>query len=129
MPLCNNGAIVIVADREWAQERGLKPLAEILGYSAAAKAGLKLSDMDLIEINEAFAAQVIVCHREMPFDMEKLDVHGGAIALGHPIGATGAKIATTLINALDQRDKELGIRHCFRLHRRWAGRSYDARKM
>ena len=126
--LCDNGAIVIVADREWAKERGLEPLAEILGYSAAAldaerfplgpvvampkalsKAGLKLSDMDLIEINEAFAAQVIACHREMPFDMEKLNVHGGAIALGHPIGATGAKIATTLINALGQQGKELGI--------------------
>ena len=126
--LCDNGAIVIVADREWAKERGLKPLAEILGYSAAAldaerfplgpvvampkalsKAGLKLSDMDLIEINEAFAAQVIACHREMPFDMEKLNVHGGAIALGHPIGATGAKITTTLINALGQQGKELGI--------------------
>lgn len=126
--LCDNGAIVIVADSEWAKERGLKPLAEILGYSAAAldaerfplgpvvampkalsKAGLKLSDMDLIEINEAFAAQVIACHREMPFDMEKLNVHGGAIALGHPIGATGAKITTTLINALGQQGKELGI--------------------
>ena len=65
--------------------------------------------MDLIEINEAFAAQVIACHRVMPFDMEKLNVHGGAIALGHPIGATGAKILTTLLYALRNHDKELGV--------------------
>ncbi|MGN0838626.1 MAG: thiolase family protein [Pyramidobacter sp.] len=126
--LCDNSSIVIVADSDWAMEHGVKPLAEILGYSAGAleaerfplgpviampkalaKAGLKLADMDLIEINEAFAAQVIACHREMPFDMNKLNVHGGAIALGHPIGATGAKITTTLINALAQQGKELGI--------------------
>ena len=117
-----------MADSDWAAAHGLKPVAEILGYSAGAleaeryplgpvvampkaleKAGLKLSDMELIEINEAFAAQVIACHREMPFDMDKLNVHGGAIALGHPIGATGAKIMTTLIHSLAQQGKELGI--------------------
>ena len=65
--------------------------------------------MELIEINEAFAAQVIACHKEMPFDMNKLNIHGGAIALGHPIGATGAKILTTLIYALKNSGKELGI--------------------
>ena len=126
--LCDNSAIAIVADSDWAAAHGLKPVAEILGYSAGAleaeryplgpvvampkaleKAGLKLSDMELIEINEAFAAQVIACHREMPFDMDKLNVHGGAIALGHPIGATGAKIMTTLIHSLAQQGKELGI--------------------
>ena len=76
---------------------------------ALERAGLKLSDMELIEINEAFAAQVIACHRELKFDMNKLNVHGSAIALGHPIGATGAKITTTLLNALAQQGKELGI--------------------
>lgn len=126
--LCDNSSIVIVADSDWAKANGIRPVAEILGYStgalaaerfplgpvvampkALAKAGLKLEDMDLIEINEAFAAQVIACHREMPFAMDRLNVHGGAIALGHPIGASGAKITTTLINALAQQGKELGI--------------------
>lgn len=126
--LCDNGSVLVVASANWAKERGIKPLAEILGYHTGAleaprfplgpvvampkaleKSGLKLSDMDLIEINEAFAAQVIACHREMPFDMDKLNVHGGAIALGHPIGASGAKILTTLVYALRQRGKELGI--------------------
>ncbi|MPN39566.1 Acetyl-CoA acetyltransferase [bioreactor metagenome] len=72
-------------------------------------ANLALEDMDLIEINEAFAAQVIACHRVLPFNMEKLNIHGGAIALGHPIGATGARILTTLLYALKTADKELGI--------------------
>jgi len=76
---------------------------------ALEKAGLSLEDMDLIELNEAFAAQVLAVHRAMPFDMEKCNVHGGAIALGHPIGATGAKILTTLIYALRHYDKELGL--------------------
>ena len=126
--LCDCSSIIIIASAEWAKERGIKPIAEILGYAAGAldaeryplgpvvampkaleRAGLKLSDMELIEINEAFAAQVIACHRELKFDMNKLNVHGSAIALGHPIGATGAKITTTLINALGQQGKELGI--------------------
>ncbi|MBQ8090859.1 MAG: thiolase family protein [Pyramidobacter sp.] len=126
--LCDCSSIIIIASAEWAKEHGIKPIAEILGYAAGAleaeryplgpvvampkaleRAGLKLSDMELIEINEAFAAQVIACHRELKFDMNKLNVHGSAIALGHPIGATGAKITTTLINALGQQGKELGI--------------------
>lgn len=126
--LCDNSSVVIIANKEWAKEHDVKPIAEILGYATGAleaeryplgpvvampkaleRAGLKLSDMDLIEINEAFAAQVIACHREMKFDMSRLNVHGGAIALGHPIGATGAKITTTLLNALSQQGKELGI--------------------
>lgn len=126
--LCDAGSALVVADGDWATANGLKPMAEILGYAAVAleaerfglsptlampkaleKAGLSLEDMDLIEINEAFAAQVIACHRVMPFDMEKLNVHGGAIALGHPIGASGAKILTTLLYALQNYDKELGI--------------------
>ena len=126
--LCDCASIIIIASAEWAKEHGVKPIAEILGYAAGAleaeryplgpvvampkaleRAGLKLSDMELIEINEAFAAQVIACHRELKFDMNKLNVHGSAIALGHPIGATGAKITTTLLNALAQQGKELGI--------------------
>lgn len=126
--LCDAGSAVVVADEGWARAQGYEPLAEILGYASGALAadhmglgptvaapkaleiaGLSLEDMDLIELNEAFAAQVLAVHREMPFDMEKCNVHGGAIALGHPIGATGAKILTTLIYALRHNDKELGL--------------------
>lgn len=126
--LCDNSSVLVVADADWSREREIKPIAEILGYGVGAleasrfplgpivampkalkMAGLSLNDMELIEINEAFAAQVIACHKEMPFDMNKLNIHGGAIALGHPIGATGAKILTTLIYALKNSGKELGI--------------------
>lgn len=126
--LCDNSSILVVADSDWAAQRGLKPIAEILGYATGAleaerfplgpvvaipqalkAANLSLGDMDFIEINEAFAAQVIACHREMPFDMAKLNVCGGAIALGHPIGASGAKIMTTLIHTLKRNGKELGL--------------------
>ena len=126
--LCDAGSAVVVADPDWAASKGLAPMAEILGYASAAlaadhmglgptlampkalaKAGMTLADMDVIEINEAFAAQIIACHRAMPFDMDKLNLCGGAIALGHPIGATGAKILATLINVLKRKDKELGV--------------------
>ncbi|HCA41257.1 MAG TPA: acetyl-CoA C-acyltransferase, partial [Aminobacterium sp.] len=126
--LCDAGSAVVVAHEEWAQKNGYTPIARILGYADAAidaslfgisptvampkaldMAGLSLEEMDLIEINEAFAAQVIACHRIMPFNMDKLNIHGGAIALGHPIGATGSRILTTLLYALKHADKELGI--------------------
>lgn len=126
--LCDAGSACIVADGEWAKAAGHKPLAEILGYGvgaldavhmglgpvvampkALAMAGMTLEDMDIIEINEAFAAQIIACHREIRFDMEKLNPCGGAIALGHPIGATGAKILATLVYALKDQKKEFGI--------------------
>ena len=67
-------------------------------------AGLTIDDIDLFEMNEAFAAQVLACQRELGIDVDKLNVNGGAIALGHPFGMTGARIATTLINALQSRD-------------------------
>ena len=70
---------------------------------------MKLSDIDLIELNEAFAAQVLACDRELHFDMSKVNVHGGAIALGHPIGCTGARITTTLLHALQSHNKTLGL--------------------
>lgn len=126
--LCDAGSAVMVADSDWAKAQGLKPLAEIVSYAVAAvdaehfpiahvkamdialkKAALFIEDMELIEINEAFAAQVIACHRKMPFDMSRLNVHGGAIALGHPIGASGTKILTTLIYSLKQQGKSLGL--------------------
>jgi acetyl-CoA C-acetyltransferase len=71
--------------------------------------GLSLDQIDLIELNEAFAAQVIACERELRFDRGRLNVHGGAIALGHPIGATGARITTTLLHALASHGKKLGL--------------------
>jgi len=126
--LCDAGSALVVADEEWARSQGYEPMVEIVSYASGAlaadhmglgptvavpkaleKAGLTLKDIDLIELNEAFAAQVLAVHREMPFDMEKCNIHGGAIALGHPIGATGAKILTTLIYALKNYDKEIGL--------------------
>jgi acetyl-CoA C-acetyltransferase len=126
--LCDAGSAVVVADADWARANGAKPMAEVLGYDVAAcepdrmgmgpvyavpkalqKANLSLEDIDLIELNEAFAAQVLAVQKAMSFDMSKCNVHGGAIALGHPIGATGTKILATLLYALKTYDKELGL--------------------
>ncbi|SES11980.1 acetyl-CoA C-acetyltransferase [Actinokineospora terrae] len=125
----NDGAaaLVIMSDRK-AAELGLTPLArivatgvsglspEIMGLGpveasrrALAIAGLSISDIDLVEINEAFAAQVIPSARELGVDDDKLNVNGGAIAVGHPFGMTGARIATTLINSLQWHDKQFGL--------------------
>ena len=76
---------------------------------ALANAGLGVSDIDLFEINEAFAAQVIPSYQELGIPLDKLNVNGGAIALGHPFGMTGARIATTLVNSLRWHDRELGL--------------------
>jgi acetyl-CoA C-acetyltransferase len=73
-----------------------------------ADVGMSMRDIDLIGLNEAFAAQVLACDRELHFDRDKLNVHGGAIALGHPIGCTGARITTTLLHALESHDKSVG---------------------
>jgi acetyl-CoA C-acetyltransferase len=73
------------------------------------KHGLKLADFDLIELNEAFAAQVLACDRELHFDHDKLNVNGGAIALGHPIGCSGTRIVVTLLHAMRQRGVERGL--------------------
>ncbi len=110
------------------ETHSLTPMARILGYAQAGvdpkvmgigpvpatrklleSAGVGLGDIDLIELNEAFAAQVLACDRELHLDRDKLNVHGGAISLGHPIGATGARITTTLLHALQSRDKSLGL--------------------
>jgi acetyl-CoA C-acetyltransferase len=77
--------------------------------SLLAKQKLALSDVDLIELNEAFAAQVIACARELPFDLARVNVNGGAIALGHPIGATGARISTTLLYEMKRRGAKRGV--------------------
>ncbi len=110
-PLTDGASAVLVCTEDYVSKNGLEPLAlvksiavagcapEIMGIGpvvatekALARAGLKLDEIDIIEMNEAFASQVIACHREMPFDYEKTNLDGGAIALGHPLGATGARI-------------------------------------
>lgn len=119
---------MLVAGGQAVRKHGLEPAARILGYSQAGvdpktmglgpvpatrqllrELNMTLDDIDLIELNEAFAAQVLACDRELHFDRERLNVHGGAIALGHPIGCTGARITTTLIHALAAHDKEIGL--------------------
>ena len=126
--LCDGAAALVIADEEWAEAHGYRPLAEITGYASAAvepkymglgpvdstppalsKAGVALEDIDLIELNEAFAVQVIAVQRELGFSMDRLNIYGGAVALGHPIGATGAKILTTLVHALRREKKQLGL--------------------
>ena len=76
---------------------------------ALAKSGLAIEELDLIEANEAFAAQSLAVARELGLDPSKVNVNGGAIALGHPIGASGARILVTLLHSLEQRDKNLGL--------------------
>ena len=125
----NDGAAALVLMSETrAKELGLKPLAYIRSYASSGvdpsimgmgpvpatqlalqKAALQLSDIDLIEANEAFAAQFLGVGRELNFDMDKTNIHGGAIALGHPIGASGARILVTLLYSMLHRDKQLGL--------------------
>ncbi len=126
--LCDGASAMVIADGDWATSMGYKPLAEITGYGSAAldprhmglgpvhstpkalaMAGVTLEDVDLIELNEAFAAQVLAVHRSMPFDMDRCNIYGGAIALGHPIGATGAKLIATMVHGLIREDKEIGL--------------------
>ena len=76
---------------------------------ALKKAGMSLADMDLIELNEAFAVQYLAVERELQWDRSKVNVHGGAIALGHPVGATGAKLLTSMLYALKTYDKQFGL--------------------
>ena len=127
-PLNDGAAAVVIMSDSRAAELGITPLArivatgvsglspEIMGLGpveasrrALALAGMTIGDMDLVEINEAFAAQVIPSYRELGIDIDRLNVHGGAIALGHPFGSTGARITTTLLNGLQARDKEFGL--------------------
>lgn len=125
----NDGAAaLLVMSEERAKSLCIRPLARIRGYAtsgvdpalmglgplpatrlALSRAGLTVPDLDLIEANEAFAAQFIAVARELKLDMEKTNVNGGAIALGHPIGASGARILVTLLHALAAKDKTLGL--------------------
>ncbi len=127
-PLNDGAAALVVMSDSKARDLGLTPLARVVSTAASAlspeimglgpveasgkaleRAGMTISDIDLVEINEAFAAQVLPSADELGIDYDKLNVHGGAIALGHPFGMTGARITTTLLNGLQTRDKQFGL--------------------
>ncbi len=127
-PLNDGAAATVMMSAEKARELGIKPLAKIISMGVAGvrpdrmgigpapamkkalqRAGLQLSDIDIIEINEAFAAQTLSVVQVMDIDVEKLNPHGGALALGHPLGCSGARIIATLVNELQTENKTLGI--------------------
>ncbi len=124
----DGAAAVVVTSESLARERGLKPLARFVGYATAGvppelfgigpvpaikkvlkQTGLSLDQIDLVELNEAFAAQALACLKELDIDPEKVNVNGGAIALGHPLGCTGAKLTATLIYEMQRRKARYGM--------------------
>ena len=124
----DGAAAVVVLSAERAKALGLQPLARFVGFATAGveperfgigpvpairkaltRAGLSLDQIDLIELNEAFAAQALACLRELPIDPERLNVNGGAIALGHPLGCTGAKLTATLLHEMRRRRARYGM--------------------
>ena len=126
--ITDGAAAVVLAGQEFVKKHNLKPLARIMAVTSAGvdprimgigpvpalkkmeqKHALRLADFDLIELNEAFAAQVIACDRELHFDREKLNVNGGSIALGHPIGCTGTRITVTLLHEMLKRKAKRGV--------------------
>jgi len=126
--ITDGAAAIVLASEDFVKKNNLKPLARIMAVTSVgvdprimgigpvpalrkleAKHQLRLADFDLIELNEAFAAQVLACDRELHFDREKLNVNGGAIALGHPIGATGTRITVTLLHEMLRRKAKRGV--------------------
>ena len=126
--MSDGAAAVVVTSAERAAELGLQPLARFVTFTTAGVkpelfglgpvpairkalklAGLTIDDIDLVELNEAFASQALACLRELPIDPERLNVNGGAIALGHPLGCTGAKLTTTLLYELRRRQGRFGM--------------------
>lgn len=126
--ITDGAAAIVLASEKFVTQNNLKPLARILGATSAGvdptimgigpvpavhkleqKLGVKLGDFDLVELNEAFAAQALACDRELHFDRDKLNVNGGAIALGHPIGCTGTRITVTLLHEMLKRNVRLGL--------------------
>ncbi|MGE0042172.1 MAG: acetyl-CoA C-acyltransferase [Vicinamibacterales bacterium] len=124
----DGAAAVVLTSAGYARERGLTPLARFVGYATAgvrpelfgigpvpainkvlAQTGLSLDDIDLIELNEAFASQALACMQELGIDPARLNVNGGAIALGHPLGCTGAKLTTTLVHEMRRRGARYGM--------------------
>jgi acetyl-CoA acyltransferase len=127
-PYSDGSAALVLMSRERAEARGLRPLARFVTYGvsgvepdimgvapikavpkALGRAGLAMGDVDLIEFNEAFAAQVLAVARELAMPMDRLNVNGGGIALGHPLGATGAKLTTQLVHELGRRGGGMGL--------------------
>ncbi|MSR30824.1 MAG: acetyl-CoA C-acetyltransferase [Gemmataceae bacterium] len=127
-PLSDGAAAVVVGSKAAADKLGVKPLGRIVAHATAGtapkdiflapiyavrkvleKARLSISDIDLFELNEAFAAQMLACSRELGLDEEKVNVHGGSIALGHPIGASGARVLVTLLYAMESRKVRTGL--------------------
>ncbi len=127
-PLSDGAAAVIVMERAKAEQLGLTPLARLVGFAVAGvrpeimgvgpikavpkvlrRAGMSLDDIDLIELNEAFSAQALAVMRELEMNPERVNVNGGAIALGHPLGCTGAKLTVQLINEMKRRDSAYGM--------------------
>jgi acetyl-CoA C-acetyltransferase len=125
---CDGAAALLIANEAAVKRHGWKPRARIRHLSvrgddavwmltapipatrhALAKAGLKMSDIDLVEINEAFVSVVMAWQKELDADMSKVNVNGGAVALGHPIGATGARLMTTLLHELERTNKRFGL--------------------
>lgn len=126
--ITDGAAALVVLSEEKARQLGVEPMARIVSYASAGvdpaimgigpvpavkklldKTGLTLNDIDLIELNEAFASQVLACHKELDFDLERVNVNGGAISLGHPIGATGTRIVVTLLHEMKKRDARRGL--------------------
>ena len=126
--ITDGAAAVVLASENFVKQNNLKPLARIMAVTSAGvdprlmgigpvpairklekKHSLKLADFDLVELNEAFAAQVLACDRELHFDRDKLNVNGGAIALGHPIGCTGTRITVTLLHEMLKRKSKRGL--------------------
>jgi acetyl-CoA acyltransferase len=127
-PLNDGAAALLIMSEERAKSLGLQPLVKVRATAVAGvdpavmgtgpvpatqkaleRAGLNLNDIDLIELNEAFAAQALACIRMLEMDESKVNVRGGAIAIGHPLGASGARIATTLIHAMRDKGATLGL--------------------
>jgi acetyl-CoA C-acetyltransferase len=126
--LSDGAAAVLVASAQAAERLGVKPMARIIAYATSGvaprdifiapvsavrqvldRAGLAVKDIDLFELNEAFAAQMLACGKELSLDESRVNVNGGAIALGHPIGASGARVLVTLLYALEQRGLRRGL--------------------
>jgi len=126
--ICDGAAALVMASERFATERGFRPIGRLLAWAsvgvepaymgigpapasrkALERAGLKLDDMDLVEVNEAFAAQYLAVEKELGLDRERTNVDGGAIALGHPLGASGARLTLHLLHALRRRGGRYGL--------------------
>ena len=126
--IVDGAAALVIAGAQAVKDKGVRPLGRIVSWAAVGvdptlmgmgpapairkaldRAGLKLADLDLIEINEAFAPQYLACEKELGLDREKVNVNGGAIALGHPLGASGARLLLTLLLELRRRGKKYGV--------------------